>query len=158
MVDVAPDVGFQRSWCPQKAYDTFFLKVMDLREVELGFERYGPANRGRWSVFGSPEGNFLIKIPARPGKILVIRELHVMSERVLFLKLLTSNFDDLGIPGNLAIPSFLRFRTCAKASLGKLLTIRELRIVAEVTLFLKVSHLQTKLLWVGKNLCANVAP
>jgi hypothetical protein len=41
---------------------------------------------------------------------------------------------------------------------GKLLTIRELRVVAEVTLFLKVSNLQTKLLRVGKNLCENIVP
>jgi hypothetical protein len=33
-----------------------------------------------------PEGHFPIKIPAKPGKILVIRELHVMAEHVLFLK------------------------------------------------------------------------
>jgi hypothetical protein len=57
-----------------------------LQEIKLGLERYGPVNRGHQSVFGSPEGNFPIEIPARPGKILAIRELHVVSERVLFLK------------------------------------------------------------------------
>jgi hypothetical protein len=31
---------------------------------------------------------FLIEIPAKPGKILAIRELHVVSECVLFLKVL----------------------------------------------------------------------
>jgi hypothetical protein len=36
-VDVAPDVGFQHSWCRWKACDTFSLKVMDLRERDLGF-------------------------------------------------------------------------------------------------------------------------
>ena len=29
-----------------------------------------------------------------------------------------SFFDDLGVPGKPAIPSFLKFRTCKKASLG----------------------------------------
>ncbi len=51
-VDVARNVDFQRSWCPWKAYDTFFLKVMDLQEVELGLKRYGLTNRGRRNVFG----------------------------------------------------------------------------------------------------------
>ncbi len=51
MVDVAPGVGVRHSWCPWKACDTFFLKVLDLREGELGFMRYGLANRGRRSVF-----------------------------------------------------------------------------------------------------------
>uniref|UniRef100_A0A2N9I862 Uncharacterized protein n=1 Tax=Fagus sylvatica TaxID=28930 RepID=A0A2N9I862_FAGSY len=59
--------------------------VLDLWETELGLERYGPTNRGHRSVFGMPEGNFPIEIPARPGKILAIRELHVMSEHVFFL-------------------------------------------------------------------------
>ena len=87
-VDVAPDVGFRSSWCLWKACATFFLKAMDLREVELGLERYSPTNRGRRSVFGSSEDIFPIKIPSRPGKILAIRELHVMSEHVLSLKVI----------------------------------------------------------------------
>ncbi len=53
--------------------------------MELGLERYGPANRGHQSVFGSPESNFPIEIPARLGKILAIRELPIVSEHVLFL-------------------------------------------------------------------------
>ena len=84
-VDVAPDIGFRCSWCRWKASATFFLKAIDLWEVKLGLERYNPTNRGRRSVFGSPESNFLIEILARPGKILAIRELPVVSEHVLFL-------------------------------------------------------------------------
>ncbi len=50
-VNIAPGVGFQRSWCIQKACDTIFLKVSDLRRTKLGFGRYGPANRGYRRVF-----------------------------------------------------------------------------------------------------------
>uniref|UniRef100_A0A2N9IEY7 Uncharacterized protein n=1 Tax=Fagus sylvatica TaxID=28930 RepID=A0A2N9IEY7_FAGSY len=82
--DLAPDVRFQRSWYLWKACATFFCEVLDLRETELGTERYGPANRGRQSVFGPSEGIFPAKIPARPGKVLAIREFHTVHERVLF--------------------------------------------------------------------------
>uniref|UniRef100_A0A2N9I2Q2 Uncharacterized protein n=1 Tax=Fagus sylvatica TaxID=28930 RepID=A0A2N9I2Q2_FAGSY len=46
----------------------YFCKVPDSWESELGFARYGPANRGHRSVFGPFEDIFPIKIPARPGK------------------------------------------------------------------------------------------
>uniref|UniRef100_A0A2N9GH92 Uncharacterized protein n=1 Tax=Fagus sylvatica TaxID=28930 RepID=A0A2N9GH92_FAGSY len=50
MVVVAPNVGFQRSWCHRKACITFFLKVLGSHRGELGFARCDPANRGRWNV------------------------------------------------------------------------------------------------------------
>jgi hypothetical protein len=46
---------------------------------EIWFHEQGP--RG---VFGPFEDSFPIVIPARPGKILAIRELHVMHECVFF--------------------------------------------------------------------------
>uniref|UniRef100_A0A2N9EZU0 Uncharacterized protein n=1 Tax=Fagus sylvatica TaxID=28930 RepID=A0A2N9EZU0_FAGSY len=105
-VDVAPDVDFQQSWCPWKACDTLFLKVPDLRKVELGSGRCGHANGGRRSVISSPEGYFPIEILAKPGKILAIPELHVMSEHVLFLKVLDLRIKSQQVGKNL----------CAKAT------------------------------------------
>jgi hypothetical protein len=82
--DLVPDVGFRRSWYRWKACATFSCKVLDSRETELRTERYGPVNRGRRSVFGPSEGIFPVKIPARPGKVLTIREFHAVHECVFF--------------------------------------------------------------------------
>jgi hypothetical protein len=54
--DLAPEVGFQRSWYRRKACATLSLKVLDLRETELGFARYGSARTAgvflvRWRTF-----------------------------------------------------------------------------------------------------------
>uniref|UniRef100_A0A2N9FHV5 Uncharacterized protein n=1 Tax=Fagus sylvatica TaxID=28930 RepID=A0A2N9FHV5_FAGSY len=61
-----------------------FARFQISRESELGLVRYGPANRGHRGVFGPFEDSFPIGIPARPGKILAIREFHVMHECVFF--------------------------------------------------------------------------
>uniref|UniRef100_A0A2N9G1A0 Uncharacterized protein n=1 Tax=Fagus sylvatica TaxID=28930 RepID=A0A2N9G1A0_FAGSY len=114
-----------------------FLKFLDLQEIELWLERYGPTNRGH------QVGNFPIKIPARPGKILAIQEFHVVSERVFFLKVMDfqitlqrveknlcanatslggklpmSDFGDLGVVGKLAATFFLKVLGLHRGELG----------------------------------------
>uniref|UniRef100_A0A2N9FZX4 Uncharacterized protein n=1 Tax=Fagus sylvatica TaxID=28930 RepID=A0A2N9FZX4_FAGSY len=116
------------------------VPVPDSRESELGLVRYGPASRVHRGVFGPFEGSFPIRIPADPDKFLAIREFHVVHGCVLFpmcpgsqinllrvrktlcasvaTSLPMSDFDDLGIVGKLALPTFQRYRPCTEASLG----------------------------------------
>uniref|UniRef100_A0A2N9HBI4 Uncharacterized protein n=1 Tax=Fagus sylvatica TaxID=28930 RepID=A0A2N9HBI4_FAGSY len=68
----------------RKACVAYSCKVPDSRKSELGLVRYGSATRGHRSVFGPFEGSFPIRIPARPDKILAIREFHVVHECVFF--------------------------------------------------------------------------
>jgi hypothetical protein len=88
MVDVAPDVGFRRFWRPWKAYDTFFLKVVDLQEVELGSRDMVPRTEAAGVFFRRRRAIFRSKFRIDRGKTRAIRELHVTSERVFFLKVM----------------------------------------------------------------------
>uniref|UniRef100_A0A2N9HJ11 UDP-glycosyltransferases domain-containing protein n=1 Tax=Fagus sylvatica TaxID=28930 RepID=A0A2N9HJ11_FAGSY len=133
---------------------------------ELGFAIYGSANGGRRSVFGPLGDVFPIEIPARPGKILAIREFHTMHERVLFPTYLGLRINSLRVrktlrasvrPLECSLCQGVIFRLRFRLDRRKLLTIRELHIVAEATFLLKGFSSRTKLLRVGKSLCANDA-
>jgi hypothetical protein len=58
-------------------------------------------NRYHQSVFSMSDGCFLIEIPAKPRKILEIRELHVVSKHVLFLKVLDLRINSQQVGKNL---------------------------------------------------------
>ena len=103
-VDVASDIGFRRSWCPWKACDTFFLKVSDLREDELGFEIYGPRNKGHQSIFPLRKAIFRLRFWPNWGRS------WLSESSTLWLR----------------VSSLLKFRTCGstRCEQGRLRTRR----------------------------------
>uniref|UniRef100_A0A2N9HPF0 Uncharacterized protein n=1 Tax=Fagus sylvatica TaxID=28930 RepID=A0A2N9HPF0_FAGSY len=83
-VDLASDVGFRRSWYRWKACATLFLKVPGFAGNRAWAGKIWSREQRPPECFWSIGGHFPAKIPARPGKILAIREFHTMHERVLF--------------------------------------------------------------------------
>uniref|UniRef100_A0A2N9I5X3 Uncharacterized protein n=1 Tax=Fagus sylvatica TaxID=28930 RepID=A0A2N9I5X3_FAGSY len=122
-----PQVNLQR--LPMSDFDVlgtvgklallFLLKVLDLRETELGFVRYGSREQRppgvflvRWRTF------FRSRIPARPGKFLAIREFHTVHECVLLSnvpgladQLVASQEDSARKRGNVGGKSYEIFST-----------------------------------------------
>ena len=85
-VDVAPSVGFRWSPCPCKACDVFFGVSQISREVGHGPVRYDPTNRGCRSVFPWRRVIFQLRLQLDRGRSWKSKELHVVAERVFFLK------------------------------------------------------------------------
>jgi hypothetical protein len=73
---------------------------MDLREGEFGFARCGSAT-GAVGEFFHAGGHFPIEIPAWPGKLLTIWELHAIAEVTLFLKVSSLRTKSLRVGKNL---------------------------------------------------------
>uniref|UniRef100_A0A2N9ED82 Uncharacterized protein n=1 Tax=Fagus sylvatica TaxID=28930 RepID=A0A2N9ED82_FAGSY len=101
----------------RKACAAYFCKVPDLWESDLGSARYGSTNRGRGVFLVRLRDSFPIVIPARPGKILAIREFHVMHGMCL-LSNVPGLADQLRCEsGRLCAQAWQR-RPCTEASLG----------------------------------------
>uniref|UniRef100_A0A2N9IKU4 Uncharacterized protein n=1 Tax=Fagus sylvatica TaxID=28930 RepID=A0A2N9IKU4_FAGSY len=158
--DLAPDVWIS----------TFLVSVGKLA-LPYSYARFwicGKPSYGRRDMVPRTEvaGVFLVRrraffrsrIPARPGKILAIREFHVVHECVLLSNvpgladqlvasqedsarkrgnLPMSDFGDLGIVGKLALPIFQRYRPCTEASLGSqdMILRTEAGVVSSIQLF-----------------------
>uniref|UniRef100_A0A2N9GCK0 Uncharacterized protein n=1 Tax=Fagus sylvatica TaxID=28930 RepID=A0A2N9GCK0_FAGSY len=134
----SPDVGFRRSWYRRKACVAYFCKVPGFAEIRAWVVRYGPREQRPPEVFlVRLRAVFRSGIPARPGKILAIREFHVVHECVFFPtcpglqdQLVASQEDSARKRGNVGgkIPElsakpyfiglFSRAWPCTEASLG----------------------------------------
>uniref|UniRef100_A0A2N9FFH5 Uncharacterized protein n=1 Tax=Fagus sylvatica TaxID=28930 RepID=A0A2N9FFH5_FAGSY len=143
-----------------------FCKVPDLWKSELGLVRYGPANRGHRSVFGPFEGSFPIGIPASPDQLVASQE-DSMRKRgnvggkipEAFSKSLFSSacFHEHGrrssrcristilVSSESLCYLFSQGTGLAQRRAWELLTIRKLRVVAEVNLLPKGLGSRTKL-------------
>uniref|UniRef100_A0A2N9I1T2 Uncharacterized protein n=1 Tax=Fagus sylvatica TaxID=28930 RepID=A0A2N9I1T2_FAGSY len=83
--DLAPDVGFRRSWYRRKACTAYFLQGSGFAGIRAWVcEIWFPRTEATGVFLVRLEDIFPIGIPARPGKILAIREFHVVHGCVFF--------------------------------------------------------------------------